>query len=179
MTTVINMRDPRFPGHEDVVEAILGWASNGKPYTAEDVRDGIAIALDVTPELQDERFRPYPAMTKWENYVAHGLRSHSRSEAHVLGQDGYYRLTELGKIMASRVVDSKQQAEIQQRIDELFAAMAAEEERPADGNHEIRKIEALLDEINETAMELATNRKADAESLVSHIKELTAALRTL
>ena len=67
------MRDSRFPSHKVVKEAILGWASDGKSYTAEEVRCGIAIALDVTPELQKEVFRPDRAMTKWENYVAHGL----------------------------------------------------------------------------------------------------------
>lgn len=96
------MRDRRFPSHKVVMEAILGWASDGKPYTAEEVREGIASALGVTPDLQEELFRPYPAMTKWENYVAHGLSWHSRAPAaHILGEDGYYRLTELGKVMAS------------------------------------------------------------------------------
>lgn len=161
------------------MEAILGWAWNGKPYTAEEVRDGIADALDVMPELQKELFRPHPAMTKWGNYVAHGLSWHSRTGAHILGTDGYYRLTELGKVMARRVVDPKWQAEIQQLIDEASEAIAVAEERPADSDHPISKVEAILDDINETAMELATNQEANAEVLVNHIEELTAALKTM
>jgi hypothetical protein len=55
-----------------------------------EVRKGIAVALDVTSELQEEQFRPYPSMTKRENYVALGLSWHSRSPAaHILGEDGY------------------------------------------------------------------------------------------
>jgi hypothetical protein len=163
-----------------VKEAILGWAWDGKPYTAEEVRDGIAISLGVTPELQTELFRPYPALAKWENYVAHGLSWLSRPpKAHHLGQDGFYRLTELGKVMASRVVDPTSLAEIQKKFDKAVAALTLEEDGPADGDHQISKVEAMLDDINETAMELATNSKADADVLVNHIEELTAALRTI
>jgi hypothetical protein len=174
------MRDPRFPTHQAVKEAILGWASDGIPYTAEEVRDGIARALDVTPELQAELFRPYPALSKWENYVAHGLSWLSRPpKAHVLGQDGYYRLTELGKVMASRLVDPTSQAEMRRIVAEVAAALSAEEEEAAEIDHQISKLEVLLDDINETTMELATNTAADAETLVNHIEELTAALRSM
>jgi hypothetical protein len=94
------------------MEAILGWASDGEPYAAEEVRNGIADALGVTRELQQEQFRFDSAMTKWANYVAHGLSWHSRRpEAHILGDDGYYRLTERGKDMARRVVEAKRQTE--------------------------------------------------------------------
>lgn len=76
------------------------------------------------------------------------------------------------------MVNPKLQAENQQLIDEAIAAMTAEE-RPADGDHQISKVEAMLDGINETAMELATNPEADAEVLINHIEDLTAALRTM
>ncbi len=174
------MRDSRFPSHKDVMEALLCWASNGEPYTAEEVRGGIAISLGVTPELQKELFRPSPAMTRWENYVAHGLSWHSRApEAHILGQDGYYRLTVLGADMASRAAGPKRQAESQELIDEASASMTAPEEWPADGDHRISKVEIMLDEINETAMERATNQEAGAKVLIKHIEDLTAALRTM
>lgn len=98
------MRDARFPNHKSVKEAILGWASTGEPYTGEEVRDGLAEALEVTLELQQECFSSDSSMTKWENYVAHGLAWHTRDKLHVLGDDGYYRLTERGRTLASQLV---------------------------------------------------------------------------
>jgi hypothetical protein len=92
----------------------------------------------VTPELQEQLFRPSSSMTEWENYVAHGLSWPSRAPAaHILGEDGYYRLTELGKVMANRVVDPGWRAKMEQRVDEAIAAMTAEKERPVDGDHQI------------------------------------------
>jgi len=87
------------------MKAILELAADGKPYTADQIRDGLATKLGVTPELQIILFELNSALTKWKNYVAHGLSWHSRApEAHTLGGDGHYQLTELGKIMASQVV---------------------------------------------------------------------------
>jgi hypothetical protein len=101
------MRDPRFPSHAEVKEAILGWASNGEPYTGEELRSGLAEALEVAPELQRECFTLSSTMTKWENYVAHGLAWHTRDGIHEPGDDRYYRLTERGRTLASQFVAQK------------------------------------------------------------------------
>jgi hypothetical protein len=184
------MRDPRFPSHTAVMHAILVWGSEFEYYTNEEVRDGVAQALGVTEELQAEVERS--SSTTWTNCVAHGLSWFTRLKLHTfedcsnsLSGDGdrCYRLTERGKVLASKAREHDPDHPVLRLLskwsaenDELFAGWQA---RLAMLAAEPITVEAMLDDINETAMELATNAKADPDVLVNHIEELTATLRTM
>ena len=100
------MRDKRFPPHKDVCEAILGWLADG-PATAEEIRDGLADAFELTPELR-HACKDHSGQHIWTNLVAHGLRAFTIKEGAPMPVheliDGHYHLTELGKQLAAKVV---------------------------------------------------------------------------
>ena len=68
------MRDKRYPCHQDVMDAILGWGAHGPYHRGEELNEGLGRALDVTPAMQAEQFKPNKGHGIWQNYVAHGLK---------------------------------------------------------------------------------------------------------
>jgi hypothetical protein len=125
------IRDQRFPPHEDIVDAIYGWAADGEPYTAEEVREGLADALGVSYELQYVE-KPKSGIIIWTNLIAHGLAALSRTDPnsgmtqHEL-IDGEYHLTELGRQMVAKAIgDGMSSKDIEDMIREILTEPGAD-----------------------------------------------------
>jgi len=106
-------RDPRFAPHEDILEGILGWGSDGTPYTPEDLHEGLAEVFEMPLNLQFEEF-PNGGQIIWVNYVAHALRAFTIEGVHEEFEPGRYRLTELGMSLAKKFsLTPEQEASVQ------------------------------------------------------------------